>query len=196
MAQYIFGYGSLIDADSRAHTGKTGAAIPVRLAGFRRGWYVTARRDGFTAVGIVPDPCVRCNGVLVEIAPEELPRFDARERGYDRVAVPWSTLSLLSGAQVPSGTVWTYVIPRPEMPGARYPIIQSYVDVILTGCLRIGPDFATEFITTTAGWEHAWLDDRRAPRYRRAMSEVPQAQDIDILLRTHLPHAFPQRLSC
>ena len=32
------------------------------------------------------------------------------------------------------------------------PIAQSYVDIILRGCLTISKDFAKEFILTTQGW--------------------------------------------
>jgi hypothetical protein len=34
------------------------------------------------------------------------------------------------------------------------PIVQSYVGIILSGCLTILEEFAHEFISTTKGWHH------------------------------------------
>lgn len=194
MVQYLFGYGSLINADSRARTGKTGMAMPARLRGFQRAWNVAARRGKFTAVGITPQPQASCNGVLVEVPPPELSRFDARERHYERVVVPGSALMLLPRDQPPPGTIWTYVMPRPGKPSAACPIVQSYVDVILLGCLRIGMDFAAEFIDTTTGWDNPWLNDRDTSRYQQTRRDVPQAQEIDALLHARLPHALQHRM--
>lgn len=48
----------------------------------------------------------------------------------------------------------------PSAPADRaFPISQSYVDIIMRGCLSISIDFARRFIETTHGWEHGeWLD--------------------------------------
>lgn len=75
----------------------------------------------------------------------------------------------------------------------QYPLVQSYADVILTGCLAIGTDFAIEFIETTQGWGQAWLNDRAQPRYQRAMHAVPHAAEIDQQLQALVPHAFSHR---
>ena len=44
-----------------------------------------------------------------------------------------------------------------------FPITQSYVDIIMRGCLSISHDFARKFLQTTHGW---WHDD--APRNQSA----------------------------
>jgi cation transport regulator ChaC len=193
LAQYLFGYGSLIDAASRAKTGDTGRAYPVRVVGLQRAWHVVAPRSGYTVLGVTPRQKASCNGVLIEIAPHELPRFDARERLYHRVIVPQQAVTSLSGERLSFTTIWAYVTSRPGEPSDAYPLVQSYIDVVLTGCLAIGVDFAVEFIQTTRGWSPAWLNERTHPRYQRAMTDPPQAAEIDRQLQALVPHAFSHR---
>ncbi len=193
MAQYLFGYGSLIDAASRAKTGDTGPAYPVRVIGLQRAWHVVAPRSGYTVVGVQSRRGASCNGVLIEISPHELPRFDARERFYHRVILPQQAVTSLAGKSLPCATIWTYMTSRPDEPSDCYPLVQSYLDVILTGCLAMGLDFAVEFIETTDGWASAWLNDRTHPRYQRAMTDVPRAAEIDQQLQALVPHAFSHR---
>jgi hypothetical protein len=194
LTQYLFGYGSLIDASSRAKTGETGPARPVRVAGLQRAWHVVAPRSGCTVVGVTPQRGASCNGVMVEIAPHALPRFDARERFYHRVIIPQQAVTSLSGEHLSCATIWAYMTSRPGKPSDAYPLVQSYIDVVLTGCLAISTDFAIEFIETTAGWSPAWLNDRTHPRYQRAMTAPPQAEEIDRQLQALVPHAFSHRL--
>ena len=48
--------------------------------------------------------------------------------------------------------VWVY-IPSVDLPPDRmYPIPQTYVDIIMRGCLSISTDFARRFLETTRGW--------------------------------------------
>jgi hypothetical protein len=193
LAQYLFGYGSLINAASRAKTGDTGPAYPVRVAGLQRAWHVVAPRSGYTVVGVKPQREASCNGVLIELAPHELPRFDARERFYHRVIIPQQAVTCLSGERLSFATIWAYMTSCPGVPSDAYPLVQSYIDVILTGCLDIGVDFAVEFIDTTHGWGSAWLNDRTHPRYQRAMVETPRAAAIDQQLHALVPQAFAHR---
>jgi Gamma-glutamyl cyclotransferase, AIG2-like len=192
MVQYIFGYGSLIELSSRAATGETGQMHPVRVANVQRAWHVVSP-NGYTLVGVTSRPGASCNGVLVQVQPHVLPHFDQRERRYHRVMIPQQSVTSLSGERLSSATIWAYVTSRPGEPSHAYPLVQSYIDVILTGCLAIGLDFAVEFIETTSGWESTWLNDRRHPRYVRALAHSPQANDIDRQLQALVPHAFLHR---
>ena len=192
MAQYIFGYGSLIDASSRAATGDTGRMHPVRIAHLQRAWHVVSP-NGYTLVGVTPRRGASCNGVLSQVTPDVLPRFDRRERRYHRVIIPQQAVTSLTGESLSGATIWTYLTSRPGQASDAYPLVQSYIDVILTGCLALGADFAAEFIETTQGWESAWLNDRAQPRYARAMRGVSQAAEIDRQLRARAPQALAQR---
>ena len=127
---------------------------------------------------------------------EELDDTDKRESGYTREDIA-SNLEILSGGSVPKGEIYIYLNKFEEgqreksVPTRDFPIVQSYVDICLTGCLQIEqgfPDaegFAVEFITSTQEWSKYWENDRTYPR--RAPFVVPKAEDIDKLLQDHLP---------
>jgi len=91
---------------------------------------------------------------------------------YTRVAVPIEELEvLLRWARLPANArIWMYVpngrdaTQTPGIglqgPSFRCPILQTYVDVCITGCLEVSEEYAIEFITSTSGWDGAWLNDR------------------------------------
>jgi hypothetical protein len=187
---YVFGYGSLINPESRARTGYTGTTTPVLVGGFQRAWNFVYPESQMTALGVIPQEKATTNGVLVAISEAELPLFDKRESGYKRVVVRRADITGLNGEQVPDGTFWLYVPTNPGFPSIDCPIAQSYVDVVLKGCLELGERFAAQFVRTTTNWEYPWIDDRSAPRYVRAMQTVPPhvSMKIDkILVQNDVP---------
>ena len=74
--------------------------------------------------------------------------------------------------------VWVYLYDDGFQPNEYCPICQSYVDIVLKGCLHISNDFAKIFLETTHGWpiekEESnkdlgfLMDDRHDPLYTRA----------------------------
>ena len=96
--------------------------------------------------------------------------------------------------------VWVYE-QQESLPAQRsFPITQSYLDIIIRGCMSISLDFARRFLETTHGFwhdndesvekgikvkdasnvedqsntihsHHTWVDDRRNPMYVRADSQ-------------------------
>ena len=188
---FIFGFGSLISAESRKRTGDSGAAYPCTVQGLERSWShrVTlpegpARPNpgiaGVSAVSVHAKEGSATNGVVVQVEQAELSKYDEREIGYDRIPVDVAHVALCSGESVadvlgPDANVWVYVTPpgtddgaaaEPPQPSAEFPIIQSYLDVILLGCKKTnGAAFAAEFLRTTAGWgaePGCFVDDRDA----------------------------------
>jgi hypothetical protein len=135
-----------------------------------------------TALGVVPREGSVINGVFVSIPPDVLASFDAREEGYTRMPLERRGVVPLGPQAVPEGDLWIYVPVAPHLPTAECPILQSYVDVVLTGCLEFGESFAVEFVRTTVAWEYARENDRSSPRYRRALRDVPLAAVIDRVL--------------
>ena len=199
-AHYIVGYGSLMQDESRERTSPhAGAAHPVEIAGFKRGWFAHGASVGFstTFLGVLPDRGSRMNAVIYQVDADELTATDGRERSYCRTGVaPEDVNPLEPGAtSAPDGQIWIYVS-RPgsvTLPSSKYPIVQSYVDVFLSGCLeqqeRYGlSGFAAQCIATTTGWSAHWLNDRIYPR--RPFVYQPRAGQIDRLLSTQLPHYF------
>ena len=170
---FIFGYGSLICPHSRAVTAPTLAqktATPVLVKHVERTWAKVS--TGFTAMGVRFQDDAECVGVLLPVDDVELEQFDEREQGYNRVPlsirhiepVPFLDSSVYEdpGHQVflqakeqreeELTKVWMYMPQNFVPPSEETPIVQSYVDTILRGCLTISEDFAEQFISNTKGW--------------------------------------------
>lgn len=169
---FIFGYGSLINATSRAKTGETGKVWPVRISGYQRNWSVMSTEYGMSSVAVIPVQDAFCNGVLIEIDEAEIPAFDQRERGYERSQVHSEQLSAYQDQALPEGTIWIYHSHDIAQPTQDCPIALSYVDVILSGCLALGDAFVNDFMSLTHGWHHPLINDRREPRYPRVQPEL------------------------
>jgi hypothetical protein len=194
MMNYLFGYGSLISRESRRRTGPTAGALPVRLIGMRRGWIVNARRMAMTAVGLIRDEASTCNGTLVEISPVDLPLFDKREGSeYERVAISSRQVHGFESVGASDAMIWTYAARAARLPSQEFPILQSYIDVILAGCLEFDIEFAVEFIRSTQGWDNTWRNDRARPRYARSEQKAELHAEIDKLLAQYVPAAFARR---
>jgi hypothetical protein len=198
--QYVIGYGSLMQDESRKRTSPlAGPAHPVEVAGYRRGWIARGSAVGFstTYLGIVADPKASVNAVIYRVDANELAATDRREASYCRTHVRLPDIRTLepAGFQVEPGQAWIYVN-RPELvaaPSARYPIVQSYVDVFLSGCLEQEQrfnltGFARQCVATTQGWSENWINDRIYPR--RPFVFQPKAAAIDALLAQQLPAYF------
>jgi len=76
-------------------------------------------------------------------------------------------------------------------PSVKYPILQTYVDVCITGCLEYGEAFAREFIATTFLWSAYWLNERELAR--RPWLHQKQYVKIDALLKEGVPEHFRHR---
>jgi hypothetical protein len=113
------------------------------------------------------------NGVLYAVDGDDMSKFDAREQGYARVEIPREEIEAVSWQSVPAdGHIWVYVpvsrggtpgVDLPE-PNASYPLVESYIDIVIEGGLEYGQDFARELIETTADWSQYWLNDRELAR--------------------------------
>jgi cation transport regulator ChaC len=177
---FVFGYGSLMCAESRAITSpETGnkVATPVVVQGLERTWAKRTKR-GMTAMGVRFVEEVECVGVILPVNQEELRKFDKREQGYDRVLLETDDVDVvtflddehydaedhqvfLEEKEKKKGDlrIWVYVQRDPKPPTPEHPIAQTYVDTILRGCLDISEEFASEFISTTKGWHPEELED-------------------------------------
>jgi len=190
---YIFGYGSLINSDSRRITGIAGDSIPVRVRGLQRYWVSFAGVD-MRAVGVRSEAESQCNGVLFDVPASELDKFDLRERGYVRQALDHQHIEYLDGqtsASLLAHPVWVYTYPDCPHESQFSPISQSYLDVIMLGCLEVGKQFAREFLQHTKLWQD-WHDDRLSPLYPRAIVH-DQHDYLDALigeLREELAHRY------
>jgi hypothetical protein len=192
-----------------------------------------------TAMGVRFVQNAQCVGILVPVTQEELQLFDEREIGYERVLLNETTVNVTPVQflkdkhyhgddilfkndkeekeeeeiiDLKVNNIWMYVPEHPELPSFEYPIAQSYVDVIMRGCLSISEEFCKEFILNTRGWcpeelalnddeydfvtnSSCWVDDRHDPIYVRAdrLFSNKRAKQLDYMLQSHKPDAFKRR---
>lgn len=89
---YIFGYGSLIETESRLRVAPmANIAFPAIAYGFQSGWYAqmpdTLASISPTYLGCYPKEESHTNGMIYEVTEEELKATDEREMGYKRMEV-------------------------------------------------------------------------------------------------------------
>jgi hypothetical protein len=200
--QYVIGYGSLMEEASKDRTApNTGANLPVMVTGYERSWHLRGSGAGFgtTYLGVQVKAGAPMVAALYRIfTGQEILDTDQREIYYCRDEVNPGALRMLDGSAVPeTGQIWIYVT-KPEAldpPSPDYPIVQSYVDIFITGCLQVAErvvdqneDFAKQCITTTSGWSPHWVNDRPLPR--RPFIHQPNASEIDRLLLENVPDEF------
>jgi hypothetical protein len=139
------------------------------------------------------------NAVIFEIV--DTAECDKREYMYDRKLLNDNNIILPPTINIKTNKqVWIYVLKNLGNPNnkqlttANYPIVQSYVDIFLKGCLQHGEAYAEECIRTTVNWpteDGSWIDDREHPR--RPLMYEPKAKVIDILLKSYVPNSFNLR---
>ncbi|KJY85032.1 hypothetical protein TW81_01540 [Vibrio galatheae] len=172
MANYIFGYGSLMNSASRQLTGQTSTAMPATAHGFRRFWGKVD--DSYILSPLVVDKGEgQVNGVLLEVSEAGLVEFDVRERGYHRVEIAQDKLEA-ELVLTNSDHVWLYIKDSPQPPCSLSPIMQTYVDTVLVGCLEISEQFARQFIEHTIGWHFPLENDRQKPKYGNLAGVKPE----------------------
>ena len=188
--------------------------------GFCRGWYFRSN-TGFTALGVKQSQDIDeeeghdINGVVFRLPHAMLAAFDRREVGYDRIEVPREGLELMMNDNhddnnidtttscttqqftiQPHEKIWIYV-PQPQYcleADVDHPILQSYVDTVLQGCLQWGGEpMAQQFIQTTTSWSSFFLND--TPSSRRPWLYRKQYDVIDQLLldSAELTHVHDRR---
>lgn len=191
--QYIFGYGSLVERESRMATWPDAEfASPVVVTGLTRGWFDQTDVPSWspTYLGGVADSNATCNGVIFPVTAAEFDSYRQRETGYTPTQIDGSQITMLDGSSAPpDGNVWYFANTSQRLPSQEHPIVQSYVDVCLNGCLEIEAayplaqqaGFAEQFIKTTSNWGTPWINDRLYPW--RPFVYVPRASSIDALLQ-------------
>ena len=195
MKHFIVGYGSLINLRSLQRTlPQVQYSLPVRVHGFQRKW--NAREDvtvsfSTTYLGINTDDESSFNGVLFEVEESELEIIDAREFLYERIEVKKDSVEILGGDfhEDKAQKVWIYLTKKPKEVIKEFPLIQSYIDVCVSGCLEIEEKFslqgfAKEFLKSTYSWSTHWVNDRIYPRSPHI--HQPRAFEIDKLLFQNL----------
>ena len=153
----FFGYGSLVNCSTHTYPNTRKAT----LSGWRRAW---VRTLGYSQVllSVRPDPGTEIAGLTADVPSADWTALDMREAGYQRSVVT---------PHVPdeSTETWVYAVHDDNvLPHGEHMILQSYLDAVLQGFLRLwGEEGVHTFFETTDGWDVPVLNDRDAPRYPR-----------------------------
>jgi hypothetical protein len=203
---YIFGYGSLQNINSIRNTLNVITHIDetqfaVRVKNMRRGWYLSINKNNlitspWTTLACVEEDGYSVNGVLIQITPECLRILDERETEYIRKIIPHNQINSICNKELCSDSIVYYYGIEPDSkqtPTFRAPILQSYLDTCLIGCIEIDAklgnmqyEYTVEFLQTTYEWNamYHWVNDRIFPR--RPYEHVPNARIIDQLLHLYI----------
>ena len=187
---HYFGYGSLVNRATRPEDERCVNAV---LSGWRRVWNHrieggSSRRAGCTSLSIEPHDEGDIAGVIVALPLHHLPQLDAREAGYDRLALPAGAFRIAEGSTIaPDGEVFVYRSRETNRraPQAGHPVLQTYVDCVMAGYQeRFGEPGLAAFLSSTRGWDGCRRDDRAAPDYPRAVHlPAERLAHFDAILR-------------
>jgi hypothetical protein len=198
MTDYVFGYGSLLERASRTRTNPEAlGAWPARVTGYQRGWFHQFADNvgsSCTYLGAVAAKGKSVNGVVYRVADFE--KTKERETGYTATPLEADEITMLDGGEPlkvgKDVKVYIFVsnedsISKTKEPTPQFPMVESYVDICINGCLelealyRTAKGFTQEFIRTTSGWNVNWVNDRIYPR--RPFIYAPTASAIDKALK-------------
>ncbi|WP_395166550.1 gamma-glutamylcyclotransferase family protein [Francisella salimarina] len=184
---FIVGYGSLMNDSSRMRTNPQAKNVyPVEVKNFERVWGLRAGGSyRTTGLLVVPKPGEHLNAVYYPVDYKGVKQADERENFYCRYKIPSSDIKSLGLKNLQKGDYWIYAKQPKDIqkPTTEFPIIQSYVDLFITGCMQIQDrylikGFVKECIATTKYWNNnTWINDRVNPR--RPTDSTPEALQVD-----------------
>ncbi|NCU69677.1 MAG: gamma-glutamylcyclotransferase [Candidatus Fonsibacter ubiquis] len=158
---YIIGYGSLMERESRMITNPQAHRVePVLVRGFQRVWGQNGGNYKTTFLTLIEKKDAKLNAIFYSVNIENLLKTDQRERSYCRIKVDEKNLDFY-GRKVNSkdANFWIYAATpdRLKKPSATHPIVQSYVDIFINGCLQTEEEFklqgfAKDCVQLTSDW--------------------------------------------
>ena len=190
-----FGYGSLVNEDTLRT--KYIASIPATLLNWQRMWDIPIGKnfDDLDISLLTSRPVEKSitTGVIVFDRASNLPQVDERETNYDRHKLNLDGLnSPVDLSNIPCDFYVYEAQKNPALPDPRPPILQSYLDAVLQGFLRIyGNKGVEDFVNDTANFHTPILQDRDTPKYPRSVQLKPEERDlIDYILTSRSDISF------
>ena len=193
---YIIGYGSLMERESRIITNPQAHRVePVLVKGFQRAWGQNGGNYKTTFLTLIEKKDAKLNAIFYSVNIENLLKTDQRERSYCRIKVDEKNLDFY-GRKVNSkdANFWIYAATpdRLKKPSTTYPIAQSYVDIFINGCLQTEEEFklqgfAKDCVQLTSDWSEQWVNDRL---HARRPFAIKNAVKIDQLLSQYFSHYY------
>jgi len=195
---FIVGYGSLMNDKSRQRTNPKAINVyPIEVRNFERNWGLRASGTfRTTALLVVPKRGSSLNAVYYPVDSGGVEAADAREVNYCRYKIPAVDVKSLGLKNLQRGDYWIYASELSDIkkPTKEFPIIQSYVDLFVEGCMQIQDrylvdGFVEQCVKTTKYWDNnAWVNDR--VNARRPTDSKPNARNIDEHLAKYLGKGY------
>ena len=164
---YYFGFGSLVNEQTLPAGTQWHRAT---LKGWRRSWrHPIPGERHWAAMDVLPDANSSIDGLLVVGGSDIDSYLLERESGYSPLQLEHGHFEIeqpLANHAAPC--LWTSKSPRHT--SDDFWLMQSYVDVVMTGYLRhFGEEGLARFVETTDNWQLPAFDDRDDPRYPRSV---------------------------
>ncbi len=169
---YFFGYGSLVNTATHDFPDPQ----PAQIRGWRRAWRHTDLRP-VAFLTAIPDAQSCIDGMIAHVPRGDWGALDEREWAYDRLP---ATHAVAHRVRRPLD-IAIYAVPedRHTEPCDQFPILMSYLDVVVQGYHRVfGTEGVDRFFATTDGWDSPILNDRAAPRYPRHQVLSPSERQM------------------
>lgn len=159
MANYIFGYGSLINMALNATELKNTAQRqfwPVLVTDLQRSFNMQG--TNYTALNVKNVKGSKCNGIIFKVNNKELELLKIREAQYTLKPIAKSRLNFIYGGQtplLPADTVFCFYAhaAAPRINKATCFLNKNYVKICLDGCAKISAVFLADFVLMTSGWD-------------------------------------------
>ena len=172
--QYLVAFGSLLYEGARLNKAELAELeLPVWVEGYKRAWLLRTKPDSLklTLLGVTPSNGDKFNAVLISLPAGKLTSIDRQAKLECRMKINKDSLITMSNKALPDdGDIWIYEAQKKYIarPAGEYPIMQSNVDVFMTGCIEQAErfkikDFADLCVSTTQYWSAHWANDRRTP---------------------------------
>jgi len=166
MKKYVFGYGSLVNNESRfitlkRHTNPIKAIIDNSF-GYVRKWNYYNKENNIIALGLEKNIFgSNINGVLFDVYDNEIALLDKREIGYEKITIPFNFIKVLSKKKLldTDSIIYTYI---PKKDYRLYNNIdyispnklnQSYLNKCCIGFLQYDYSFYESFVDNTYDWK-------------------------------------------
>ena len=164
----LFAYGSLTNSLSRIKVIKNKTYFYGNLFSYKRIWSINVEQKNFTGLGIIYDKNYYCNGIYIPISEKDIKELDVREikesgNKYERLLLD----NKFCDQRFKKNKIYTYVSKNVENPSHDFPLIQSYIDVVIQGFMEYNIEYAIEFCRTTFNWSKYYINDRNAPIYHK-----------------------------
>jgi hypothetical protein len=151
---YIFGYGSLVNTESRNSTSVTLAQPVIIHKEFSYIRHYNTSQPKLPPLGLVKitdsTKQMPINGVLFKVNEDQLKRFDKREGDNTRIRVPTKYIESFDKTIDSSLPIYAYIPkPKPYCNNCTKPINYNYIQLVSDGFKEYGVAFYNLFVKTT-----------------------------------------------